>query len=278
VTERKAVQNAHKKYHAQKTNWAAITHGLGSSVEFAIGLMAVLMINKEHDQYPLRDLPIQSKPGSPALLVQFGSDSDSYFSGNNSIVEFLPQARTWAYFEAYLALLVNVPTGFYMTTGVFGIKHLTIPGFALFGVLRALEALRVLFLHYKLCQNLWILLHVGTVVRLLGYFVLPYSSVEAQLLEKKNENSHRGDLFTEPTIYSFNILLSGYLTAAFVYPPKYLLGTLVLYAAFYDYYPHRVHSARLTSSTGFSESSNAKNDESSSISMKKVMKQVMKKR
>ena len=141
-----------------------------------------------------------------------------------------PQNEMLARATAYLTLFVTVPSGAILTPRVFGIKYLTVAGFAKFGLLRALEAYRVLFVNFKLVPNLWILLQVGTVVRLLGWFVLPYSSTDGV----------RGDLFTEPTIYSFNILLSGYLTAAFVYPPKYLLGSLLLYAITNVFYPPRI--------------------------------------
>jgi hypothetical protein len=128
----------------------------------------------------------------------------------------------------------NIATGFVLTPGVFGIKHLTVPGFYLFGVLRALEILRTLIVDYRNYPQAWILLQVGTVVRLLGYFVLPFSSIDGR----------RGDLFTEPTIYSFNILLSGYLTAAFVYPPKWVLSSLLCYVFWYNKQPPRISLRR----------------------------------
>merc|ERR1712100_807709 len=124
----------------------------------------------------------------------------------------------------------NILTGFVLTPGVFGIKHLTVPGFYLFGVLRAVEILRTLKYNYRNYPQAWILLQVGTVVRLLGYFVLPFSSTDGV----------RGDLFTEPTIYSFNILLSGYLTAAFVYPPKMVLSSLLLYVHWRSKQPPKI--------------------------------------
>merc|ERR1711937_828817 len=98
-----------------------------------------------------------------------------------------------------------------------------------------MEVLRVLVVDHRLFPNLWILLHVGTVVRLLGWFVLPYTS----------SSGRRGDLFTEPVVYSFNILLSGYLTAAFVYPPKFMLGSLALYAVSQCVWPPRVSGLRV---------------------------------
>merc|ERR1719478_1257885 len=128
----------------------------------------------------------------------------------------------------------NVLTGVVLTPGVFGIKHLTVPGFYLFGFLRALEIFRTLVFDYRNYPQAWILLQVGTVVRLLGYFVLPYSSTDGKI----------GDLFTEPSLYSFNILLSGYLTAAFVYPPKWVLASLLCYASWYKIQPPRISMRR----------------------------------
>merc|ERR1712014_168597 len=113
-------------------------------------------------------------------------------------------------------------------------KHLTVPGFYLFGVLRLVEIARTLFGDYRNYPQAWILLQVGTVVRLLGYFVLPFSSTDGV----------RGDLFTEPTIYSFNILLSGYLTAAFVYPPQHVLASLLCYVYWYKIQPPRISMRR----------------------------------
>jgi hypothetical protein len=128
----------------------------------------------------------------------------------------------------------NVLTGFVLTPGVFGIKHLTVPGFALFGCLRSIEIARTLGQDYRNYPQAWILLQVGTIVRLLGYWVLPFSSIDGK----------RGDLFTEPTMYSFNILLSGYLTAAFVYPPKHVLASLLLYVLWHYKQPPRISMRR----------------------------------
>jgi len=144
-----------------------------------------------------------------------------------------PKKTIFTKIAAMLAIN-NVLTGLVLTPGVFGIKHLTVPGFYLFGFLRALEILRTLVYDYRNYPQAWILLQVGTVVRLLGYFVLPYSSTDGKV----------GDLFTEPTIYSFNILLSGYLTAAFVYPPKWVLSSLLFYAYWYKKQPPKISVQR----------------------------------
>lgn len=139
--------------------------------------------------------------------------------------------QTWlAYICAFIALLNNIPTGFVLTPGVYGVKHITVPGFAVFGIIRIMECTRVFCVHPRNYANAWILLQVGTVVRLLGYFVLPFSSI----------NGSRGDLFTEQLNYCTNILLSGYICASFVYHPAWLVVSVIVYA-FYQYlHPHTV--------------------------------------
>merc|ERR1711920_289389 len=136
-----------------------------------------------------------------------------------------------------LALVVaihNVLTGLVITPGVFGIKHLTVPGFYLFAYLRSVEILRTLMKPSNY-PNAYIMLHVGTLVRLMGYWVLPYSSTDGV----------RGDLFTEPSIYAFNILMSGTITAGFVVPPKWILSQLILYILYKRKVPPRISKRRL---------------------------------
>lgn len=242
-----AVRQAHKKYAAHRTKAAVAVHGIGSTLELLVGLLAVLSLAHPEAEATRRPVarPAGMDEASSALLRQ--------------LLTFLAQHQLLlCRSTAVLALLVNVPSGLVLTPGVFGVKHLTAPGFFKFAMLRSMEAVRVLIVDHRLLPNLWILLHVGTVVRLLGYFVLPYTStthVLSSSAAKTSESSakaalagrswtsaagRRGDLFTEPMVYSFNILLSGYLTAAFVYPPKYLLGSLMLYAAAQLFWPPRV--------------------------------------
>jgi len=135
----------------------------------------------------------------------------------------------WARSAAAVALFINVPTGALLTPRV-GIRHLIIPVFGLYGVLRALEAFKVLYLDHRLLPNLWILANGGTAVRLVGYYVTPYSSTDGA----------RGDLFTEPVNYTLNILLSGYISAGFVYPPVWLLLSLGIYAIAHHVWPPQV--------------------------------------
>merc|ERR1712154_15741 len=141
------------------------------------------------------------------------------------------RSLTWI---AILIAIHNVLTGLVITPGVFGIKHLTVPGFYLFAYLRATEILRTLLKPTEYA-NAYIFLHVGTLVRLLGYWVLPYSSTDGV----------RGDLFKEPSIYSFNILMSGTITAGFVVPPKWILSQLILYIWWKRSMPPRISKRRL---------------------------------
>lgn len=141
-----------------------------------------------------------------------------------------PERYFLAYLSAGIALLNNIPTGFALTSGVYGVKHITVPGFAIFGVIRILECIRVFGVHPRNYPNAWILLQVGTIVRLLGYFVLPFSSI----------NGSRGDLFTEPLNYSTNILLSGYIASSYVYHPAWLVLSLFLYVGYQHYKSHSI--------------------------------------
>ena len=139
--------------------------------------------------------------------------------------------KTWiAYICAIIALINNIPTGFVLTPGVYGVKHITVPGFAVFGIIRILECIRVFYVHPRNYANAWILLQVGTVVRLIGYFVLPFTSI----------NGSHGDLFTEQLNYCTNILLSGYICASFVYHPAWLVVSVVVYALYQHLHPHTV--------------------------------------
>lgn len=223
VLEGNAVAEAHKKYRAHGTRLAAIVHGTGSVLELTLGFLAVLS---------LADTKIA--PGAATARSAML---------NNVCRALKPYAKTLCQANALLCLLVNVPSGLILNPGVFGIKHLTVAGFLKFAFLRLIEVARIFYVDYRWMPNLWILLQVGTVVRLLGYFVLPYTS-NRRMVRGEVKEGRRGDLFTEPTIYSFNILLSGFLTAGFVYPPKYLLGSLGVYALAQYAYPVRMSLRR----------------------------------
>ena len=149
VLEKPTVDHAHKKYVAHRNTVFVAVHGIGSSLEFLTGFLAVVGM---------------SSCSSTSLM---SSSRVTAVSGSSQQWWIVP-----ARMSALLALFINVPSGLVLNRRVFGIKHLTVPGFLLFGFLRAGEAVRVLFVDERLVPNLWILLHVGTMVRLLGYFSL----------------------------------------------------------------------------------------------------------
>lgn len=225
--EKQVINKAHKKFRANQTTKIVAIHGMGSAIELTMGTIAVLSMSKS-SKAPYGP---QGVLDGAAMFAEFG-----YLGTFITIIA--PYQKFLVYLCVFLAICVNVPTGLMITSQVYGIKHLTVPGFSKFAYLRFLEVCRVVLLDYRLLPNLWILLQVGTIVRLLGYFVLPYSSYDGG----PKGTPGRGDLFIEPTIYSFNILLSGFLTAAFVYPPHFLIGSLSLYAVAQYYMPPRISS------------------------------------
>jgi len=175
-------------------------------------------------------------------FVAHGTNHIAHLHGLGSSLELTigmfailrPDMPSLAYACVALAMLINVPTGFLMTTRVFGVKYITVPGFTLFGLLRMAEAYRTVFIHPGFVHYLWILLQVGTAVRLLGFYVLPFSSVDGA----------RGDLFTEPVNYTLCIILSGYITTGFVYMPFLNVASLLYFCCAQPYYKSAL-SARL---------------------------------
>ena len=81
----------------------------------------------------------------------------------------------YAHTAAYLALLVHVPTGLILTPKVWGLKHITVPGYFFVGLCRGIQAYRVLHDASKL-PDLWIVLHTASMVRLVSYYITPWSS------------------------------------------------------------------------------------------------------
>jgi len=117
---------------------------------------------------------------------------------------------------AYVALFVHAPSGLYLSPKVWGLKHITVPGYLLVGVCRLAHAVRVIQLPQKL-PDLWILLHMATLVRLCSYYITPFSS---------SDGGRRGDLVTEPIVYTLSVSLAALVTLGFVYPPVFSLAAL----------------------------------------------------
>ena len=110
---------------------------------------------------------------------------------------------------ALVALLWSVPTGLTLAPRVWGLPHITVTGYVLVGLLRAYQAGVVLLVDPRTLPDLWILLHMATLVRLVGYHVSPYSSTDGV----------HGDLLTDPLVYTLTVSIAALITLSFVYPP-----------------------------------------------------------
>ena len=132
---------------------------------------------------------------------------------------------------AAIAILGHVPTGLWLAPKVWGLKHVTVTGYVLVGILRAHTALVVLFLDRSKLPDLWILLHMATVVRLVAYYISPWTSTDG---------SWKGDLVTDPIIYTFSVTVAAFATLSLVYPPMILFGAMVVLALAHKARPSRV--------------------------------------
>ncbi len=133
---------------------------------------------------------------------------------------------------AYVALFLHIPTGFYLSPKVWGLKHITIPGYLMVNTCRLLQALRVLNEPHRL-PDLWILLHMATLVRICSIYITPYSSTDG---------GRRGDLVTDQIVYTLSVSLAALCTLNFVYPPIVSLGALIICALLHKIYPSSVPS------------------------------------
>ena len=77
---------------------------------------------------------------------------------------------------------------------------------------------------------------MATIVRLVGYYVTPWSSVDGE---------RRGDLLTEPLIYTLSVTISALITLNCVYPPIFQIVAVVLLAIVHAIYPSFVSVKRI---------------------------------
>jgi hypothetical protein len=134
--------------------------------------------------------------------------------------------------SAYVALLMHAPTGLFLSPKVWGLKHITVTGYLLVGICRIMQALRVIQQPHKL-PDLWILLHMATAVRLCSYYITPFSS---------SDGGRRGDLVTDPLVYTLSVSLAALVTLSFVYPPVFSLAALGVVALVHKVCPSSVAS------------------------------------
>ena len=135
--------------------------------------------------------------------------------------------------SALVAIGFHIPTGFYLSPKVWGLRHITVPGYLLVNICRLLQAVRTWHNPAKSLPDLWILLHMATLVRICSYYITPYSSTNGQ---------RRGDLVTDPLVYTLSVSLAALVTLSFVYPPVFLLTLLGALVVTHHFIPSAVTS------------------------------------
>ena len=141
---------------------------------------------------------------------------------------------------SWTALIIHIPAGFMLTPRVWGLKNITVGGYLFVGLCQLQKALDVVSNSYEVnissLSELWILLHTATLVRLVLYHITPYSSIDG---------IRRGDLFTEPLVYTLGVSLATLVTLAFVYPPELFLLLYLIFAIIEKLNPSKMRSGLL---------------------------------
>lgn len=101
---------------------------------------------------------------------------------------------------------------------IWGLKYITVTGYVVVALLLVVAAVKVLFVSHLLLIDLWILLHMATMVCIVAYFITPWSSVDGSY----------GDLSTDPIIHTIAIGTASLVTVAFVCPPVVLIVVLCI--------------------------------------------------
>ena len=166
---------------------------------------------------------------SKVLLVHILAGVAETLCGFASVIN--PSDVNLAKTTAYIALLFHIPTNLILSPQVWGLRYITVTGYVVVGLLRAFTAMRVLFSSHYLVADLWILLQMATLVRIIVYFVTPWSSVNGK---------HAGDLSTEPFIHTLAIGTASLVSTAFVYPPWMLVVVLNILALMKVIFPPRI--------------------------------------
>lgn len=199
--EKEVVENSHKKYKAHKTSSIVKIHSMSGILETILGLLYVLHRNI------FLSLEFETRTGGTF-------DINISQQGNHEFQQNINQKL--AMVCGFIALLGHIPTGLMLAPKVWGIKNMTVTGYIFVGLLRFWHVYEVLFVDYRLLPQLWILLHTATMVRLVGYYVCPFSTTK-----------RKGDLLTDPFIYTLSTGLATFTTLAFVYPPVVNVAALI---------------------------------------------------
>jgi hypothetical protein len=141
-----------------------------------------------------------------------------------------PENKQLAYATAWVALCAHIPTNLMLSPHVWGLKYITVTGYIIVGLMRAFEAMNVLWDSHFSVVNLWILLQMATLVRVVSYFVAPWTSIRG----------YYGDLSTDKLVYTFTVGVASISTAAFVYSPTVLLLVIHILAIANFLFPESV--------------------------------------
>jgi hypothetical protein len=96
-----------------------------------------------------------------------------------------------------------------------------------------LQALRTLQNPIASLPDLWILLHTASMVRLVSYYITPWTSTNG---------GWKGDMVTDPLNYTLSVSLATLVTLQFVYPPIINLLALICIAIAHNFMPSSVRS------------------------------------
>jgi hypothetical protein len=210
--ERRVVKRKHLKF-ARKLRPILALHVIGGLCETVVGLVAILD-------------PTNLFATQTTALVALVSNKKA-----------LSPLREQCSVDALYTQAVHIPTNLLLAPHVWGLKYITVSGYVMVALLRAWEAYRVKFQPHTqhslgfFCTgsvvrlgwptsgcavmqvlfrstsvaNLWILLHMATLVRMIAYLVAPWSSVDGRY----------GDLSTEPVVYTATIGIASLVPAPF---------------------------------------------------------------
>jgi len=162
------------------------------------------LVRRKHTKFVVQKLYI-------FLIIHIISGVVETVAGLMSVLH--PDNRELAHFTAYVALVAHIPTNLVLAPYVWGLKYITVTGYVIVGLMRMYEALNVLWGNHFSVVNLWILLQMATLVRVVSYFVAPWTS----------RKGYYGDLSTDKLVYTFTVGVASFTTAAFVYSPVVLV-------------------------------------------------------
>ena len=193
--ESDVVKRSHLKYKAHQTTRVVAIHSVAGVTETILGLIFILHRN--------HFLPNPNRP-------------DLYMGSLMDVRNHEKISHGLAMLVCIVALGFHIPTNLLLAPKVWGLKNMTVTGYIFVALLRVFHVYEIIFKSYEMVPQLWILLHTATMVRLVGYYVCPFSTTTGN-----------GDLLTDPFVYTLSTGLATFTTLAFVYPPIINVAALI---------------------------------------------------